>query len=262
MPELPELVLAERYFNKYCFGKKIKSVEVKDTKILKQTSEKELNDLLVGQTFQKAQQYGKYLLVTVDKSTLLAIHFGMTGKLLYTENVKEKPASTHCIFEFADGSFMFYSDRRKIGRISFAADKDDLIAKSDLGPDALHVSKKSFLEMIANNKRGRIKPVLMDQSNIAGIGNVYADEILFQSYIHPEKPIGTLSDKDLTAIFKNIEKVLTKSIDLNADRDNLPKTWLTSSREKGLDCPRKNGVIEMKTVGGRSTYFCASCQEL
>lgn len=262
MPELPELVLAERYFNKYCLNKKIRLVEVKDNKILKETSEKELNELLVGEKFQKAQQYGKYLLVTVNKSTLLAIHFGMTGKLLYTENVKEKPASTHCILEFADGAFMFYSDRRKIGRISFAKNVDDLVRKSNLGADALYITKQSFLAMIEKNRRGRIKPVLMDQSNIAGIGNVYADEILFQSRIHPEKAVNTLSEKDLTAIFKNIEKVLKKTIEINADRDNLPSGWLTPHREKGLDCPRKNGVIEMKTVGGRSTYFCGVCQEL
>jgi formamidopyrimidine-DNA glycosylase len=123
----------------------------------------------------------------------------------------------------------------------------------------MEISEEEFLKKL-EKKRGKIKAVLMDQSVLAGIGNVYADEILFQSRIHPESSADKLKEKELKAIFKNIKPVMETAIFYQGKRKSLPDNFIIPYRKKGEACPVCGGKIEMMRIGGRATYFCPFCQ--
>ena len=187
----------------------------------------------------------------------------MTGDLVHLDELKGKlPSYTCAIFYFTNGEAMAYTDRRRLGRIGFAKDLEDLVKIHDLGPDALHVKPEEF-ESILKNKKGKVKPTLMDQSLIAGLGNVYTDEVLFQAKIHPESSLKNFEAKHFIALHKNISPVVVQALKVNGERSEFPKSkFLMSHRVDGGNCPRDNNTLTVKTVGGRTTYFCEKCQEL
>ena len=113
---------------------------------------------------------------------------------------------------------------------------------------------------LMESQTGGAKSVLMDQHNIAGIGNVYTDEILFQSKIHPKTKISKLSTKELNSIFSNVSKILKKASQIIENGEKAPKNWLKSHRNDGDSCPSCKGEVKKIQVGGRSTYFCEDCQ--
>ncbi|MGA8853002.1 MAG: zinc finger domain-containing protein, partial [Christiangramia sp.] len=122
-------------------------------------------------------------------------------------------------------------------------------------------SKKEFLELF-EKKKGSIKTALMDQSFIAGLGNLYVDEILYHSGIHPKSKVENLSEKDLSAMYNNMVEVLETVTKSKTEGTKIPDTYLRPHRTEGEDCPNGKGKIEMIKVGGRSTYFCPECQEV
>jgi formamidopyrimidine-DNA glycosylase len=260
MPELPDVELFKKYFDKHALHKKIDHVEVADTKILDHTSEKELNNTLSSVKFTSSERHGKYFFIKIDKSSGLSMHFGMTGEIQYLKEKEENPKSTRAIFYFTNKHRLAYIDHRKIGRIGLAGSMEEVIEKHKLGKDALEISFQEFKKVLEKKKK-QIKPLLMDQSLIAGIGNVYADEILFQARIHPETKIDNISDAELKEIFRHIKPVLKTGIKYSGKRKDFPKSYIIPVRKKGSECPRKNGRIEMITVGGRTTYFCPACQK-
>ncbi|MFN3403609.1 MAG: Fpg/Nei family DNA glycosylase [Cytophagaceae bacterium] len=260
MPELPDLIFYKRLFDKTALNKKIKHVEVKAKGILKGISGENLNALLKGKAFQSSAVYGKHLFTELEKKTGLDMHFGMTGKLILIGKDEELPKSARVIFEFDNDEKLVFVDQRKIGYISTAEDLPALIAEKKLGPDARDVSKEEFIKLL-KDKRASVKSVLMDQSLIAGIGNVYADEILFQAKIHPLKSIRELGDEELALIWDKMKHVIDTALKYQASRKKLPQGFVIPFRKKGATCPNGNGKIELIKVGGRSTYFCPVCQK-
>jgi formamidopyrimidine-DNA glycosylase len=165
------------------------------------------------------------------------------------------------LFNFKDGSQLAYEDMRKFGAIGIVASIGRFVKMKRLGPDALQVGKQEFMTRIRKHNRA-IKTVLLDQKVIAGIGNLYADEVLFQSRILPLKPAKGLSAKEAEAIAKNTRKVLLASVRVASNFDQLPKGFMLPVRRPGAHCPRGNGRMESLKVNGRTTFYCPSCQSI
>jgi formamidopyrimidine-DNA glycosylase len=263
MPELPDLILNRDYFNHHFLQKEIAQIKITAPQLLVDAPEKKLNQVLKGEQFKKAVQYGKYLFLPSTGKTGVSLHFGMTGEIVYLKKEDEKlPSYTCAVITFGSGERLAYADRRRLGRMGLAKDLDALIKSHDLGPDALQVGFEEFCERLAK-KKGKLKPVLMDQSVIAGLGNVYTDEVLFQAKIHPESASGKLGENQLKLIHKNIAPVLKEAVKLHGERNTFSKSkYLMAHREEGEKCPRDKTVLTVKAIGGRTSYFCERCQVL
>jgi formamidopyrimidine-DNA glycosylase len=139
-------------------------------------------------------------------------------------------------------------------------DVDEFLKKRALGPDALDISLTQFKEIFGKH-RGAVKTILLNQKLIAGIGNIYADEILFRARIHPATQVSALKEKTVAKIFRATRYILKKAIDAKADVDRMPKSWLLPHRGKSGKCPRCGRELKSSTIGGRTAWFCAHCQK-
>ena len=164
------------------------------------------------------------------------------------------------IFRFANNRRLAFDDQRKFGEIELIEDVDEFLQTRGLGPDALEISLSQFKAIIGKH-RGAVKAILLNQQLIAGIGNLYADEILFRARMHPATEAVRLSDKDLTGLFRAMRYVLEKAIALKTDFNRLPKSWLLTHRGKRGRCPRCGRALKSATIGGRTSWFCAHCQK-
>jgi formamidopyrimidine-DNA glycosylase len=261
MPELPDVSVFRDYFDKTTFKKKIERVEVFEKRILKGTSEKELNKSLKGKVFKKSDRYGKHLFAEIGPETGLDIHFGMTGDLEHIDDLSKIPPYTRLLFVFQNGEGLAFEDQRKFGHISLVHNFDELISQNDLGIDALNITAEEFFEII-HAKKGMIKSILMNQSLISGIGNLYADEILFQAGIHPKSKGNRIPEEKMKKLFSTMNKVLKTAIKYVAKSDDFPPDFLINHRKENKDCPGSCGKIDITKINGRTTYFCDACQEL
>lgn len=261
MPELPDVSVFRDYFDKTTLNKKIERVEVFEKRILKGTSEKELNKALKGKSFKNSDRYGKHLFAEVGSEVGLDIHFGMTGDLELIDDLSKIPPYTRLLFVFQNGEGLAFEDQRIFGHIGLVYNFDDLISQNKLGKDALNITAEEFHEIIQKRK-GKVKSILMNQSLISGIGNVYADEILFQAGIHPEAKGSRIPDDKIKKLFSTMNNVLKTAIKYNAHREDFPTKFLLNHRRENDDCPGKCGKIDVIKINGRTTYFCDACQEL
>jgi formamidopyrimidine-DNA glycosylase len=156
---------------------------------------------------------------------------------------------------------MAFRDMRKFGAIGYVTSIELFIRKKKLGPDALEIGGQEFAFRIGKHDSA-IKTVLLDQKVVAGIGNLYADEVLYQSRIHPMRSAMELSAKEVETIFKNTRKVLLASIRVSSNFERLPKGFMLSVRGPGASCPRGNGKMASLKVNGRTTFYCPSCQTI
>lgn len=154
-----------------------------------------------------------------------------------------------------------FTDSRLLGKPGVVDDVEKFIQSKGYGPDAMNISKEEFIERLSG-RRMNIKSALMNQKLLAGVGNEYCDEILFQVGLHPESRTDKLDKKILGDIYKQMKAVMKKAVNVNADRDRLRQYFFLDNRKAGLECPRCGGKTSFKKVGGRSAYFCESCQEL
>ncbi len=259
MPELPDVEMM-RQKAASALHRKIERVEVKDEGVL-YNAPQTLRRHVKNHSFEEMKRIGKNLFVDIKDDQWLRMHFGMTGDLEFSENGNELPKYSRAVFHFDDESNLCYISRRKLGSIGVIEDISTFVDENGLGPDAMSLSKSEFTETL-RNKRGMIKTALMDQKTIAGIGNVYVDEILYQCKIHPETKIGDLSDDQLKDIYSKMMRIFKTAINNDADPEKMPKHYLNTHRSEGESCPDCSGEIERIKVGGRSTYFCPDCQKL
>jgi formamidopyrimidine-DNA glycosylase len=150
-------------------------------------------------------------------------------------------------------------DQRKFGEVGLLKDVDEFLKKRVVGPDALDVNLSQFREIFEKH-RGAVKAILLNQKLIAGIGNIYADEILFRARIHPATEISRLGDKALTKLFRATRYILERAITAKADVIQMPKSWLLPHRGRGGKCARCGRKLKSARVGGRTAWFCAHCQ--
>ena len=270
MPELPEVETFKRYLDSMSLHQRITGVDVRDAYVLKRVSVRQLARRLKGRRFENSRRHGKHLFVRAGDdppsrrlrraSLWLRLHFGMTGSLEYVKHDEVASKTARVIFRFANKYRLAFDDQRKFGEIELIEDVDEFLQTRGLGPDALEISLSQF-KAILGKHRGAVKAILLNQQLIAGIGNLYADEILFRARMHPATEGARLSDKDLARLFRTMRYVLERAIALKTDFNRLPKSWLLTHRGKGGRCPRCGRALKSATIGGRTSWFCAHCQK-
>lgn len=261
MPELPEVETFRRYFDRTSLHQKIKEVRLYSPEMLQGISPKKFREELKEHEFISTGRHGKYLFAQLDSGKDLVLHFGMTGHLKYFNDSKPSPSYVRLLIQFANGYNLAFDCLRKLGKISFADDRANFILHKKLGPDVLadDFDFNAFQEIVSQ-KKGSVKSILMSQHTLAGIGNLYADEILFQSRIHPSQRINELSKAKKKRLFDAIRPVLVTTIERKTDWRKLPKNFLLRDRGKGGKCPLCKTMLERATVAGRTTYYCPKHQ--
>jgi formamidopyrimidine-DNA glycosylase len=260
MPELPELETFKRYLDSTSLQQRIAGVEVRDAYVLKGGSARELARRLKGRRFESSRRHGKHLFVRANGDLWLRLHFGMTGSLVYFKHEENAPRHTRVLFVFVNAHCLAFEDQRKFGEVGLIEDVNQYLKKRRLGRDALDVDLSEFKNILRKH-RGAVKAILLNQKSIAGIGNLYADEILFRARMHPATEAANLSDKDLSELFRAMRYVLEKAIASKTDFNRLPKSWLLPHRGKGGKCPRCGRKLKSATIGGRTAWFCPHCQK-
>src|SRR5206468_12664672 len=200
MPELPDVESFRRYFDATSLHQRIDDVDVRNAYVLKGVSGRELARRLKGRSFESTRRHGKHLFARADSNVWLRLHFGMTGSRRYFKGEEKAPPHTRVLFVFAKDYRLAFDDQRKFGQVGLLEDVDEFLRKRALGPDALDIDVAEFKAKLARH-RGAVKSILMNQRLIAGIGNIYADEILFHTRIHPATQIARLCDKDRRHLF-------------------------------------------------------------
>ena len=259
MPELPDVEVFKRYLDSTALHQKVSSAEIKNEKILGNVSAGGLEKELLGKRFESTQRHGKYLFVELDSGGWLLLHFGMTGYLKYFKDMEDEPSHDRFLVTFENGFHLAFDCQRMLGKVDLVESPESLIESEGLGPDPLTLDSPSFRERL-EGKRGAIKPALMDQRVFAGIGNIYSDEILFQTRIHPKANAGQLGEDNLENLFEATRHVLQTAIDCGADPEEMPDSFLLPRRSEGEECPRNNGEIEKIKVSSRTAYYCPVCQ--
>jgi formamidopyrimidine-DNA glycosylase len=260
MPELPEVETFKRYLDATSLHQRIDEVDVCDTYILKETSSRALIRTLKGRRFESSHRHGKHLFVRADGDIWLRLHFGMTGSLQYFKHEEQMPLHARVLFVFGNNYRLAFDDQRKFGEVELLKDIDEFLRRRHLGPDALSIDLAQFKRILGKH-RGAVKSILLNQKAIAGIGNIYADEILFRARMHPATDIARLDNKILMKLFRAMRYILEKAIAAGADSNQMPKSWLLPHREKGGRCPHCGRKLKSATIGGRTAWFCAHCQK-
>jgi formamidopyrimidine-DNA glycosylase len=261
MPELPDVETFRQYFDSTAVGRRVADVHVTAPAMLQDVSVRTLHSRLSRNRFVRTDRHGKYLFARINRDGWLVLHFGMTGFLKHFKRPDKAPPHARLRIDFTDGSSLVFDDQRKFGRIFLTEDVRAFVQARRLGPDPMHAGF-DFAAFMASvgQRRGAIKPALMNQSVIAGIGNIYADEILFQARLHPETPLHRLDESSLRNLFRTTRRVLMQAVRARADEDRLPRGYLLHERRAGGRCPKCGRVLARKSIGMRTTFFCPNDQ--
>lgn len=260
MPELPDVETFKRYFDSTALHQRINDVEVRNSRILSGISARKLKTALRANSFRSTCRQGKYLFARTDGGVWLALHFGMTGHLKYFKNLEQDEPYTRLLITFDNRFHLAYVCQRLLGRVTLTRSVEQFIESKNLGPDALDIDFDTLRNALARSKAS-IKSTLMNQARLAGIGNLYADEILFQSGIHPMTRSKQLDGANVEKIHHNVRKVLQMAIRRQADPRALPQSYLLPHRGRDGECPRCGGIIRHMKISGRTAYFCQTCQQ-
>jgi len=270
MPELPEVETVVKTLKNMIINEKIVDVEIRWNKIIDKIEIEEFKNKVINQSIRDIQRIGKIIIFILDDYAMFT-HLRMEGKFFVDEEYTIDKHS-HVIFKFESGKYLRYHDVRKFGKISLI-EKDNYLEHpylKELGKEPFDISVNELYEKL-QRKNIEIKPALLDQHIMAGLGNIYVDEVLFRSHIHPEKKANTITLKQTKAIVDNSIKVLEKAITLGG---TTIKTYSSSLGVNGLfqnellvhtkkdeACPDcGNEIIKIK-VKGRGTYLCEKCQK-
>ncbi len=274
MPELPEVETIRRDLKTVLVGLKIKKVNVYDKRVIFKKTPQQFSSLLINKRILDIDRRGKALILKLSSGLFVAVQLKMTGQLIYTKedfksalNCKETKLS----LKLSNGKFLNYNDQRIFGKFILERDLSSLPYFSKLGVEPLGESfTLKWLQEKLRAKKTPIKHFLMDQSNIAGIGNIYASEILFESKINPRRLANGLSAKETGLIFKATKDILTCAVknrgtsfrdyrDASGKKGNYIKYLQVYGRESEK-CFRCNGAISRISQQGRSTFYCSKCQ--
>ena len=273
MPELPEVETIKRQLNKKIKDKKIKSVRINLAKFLK-TNKKTFKKAVEGTKIKGVKRRAKLLIIELDNDYALVVHLKMTGQLIYPDG--EITKHTHLIYTFSDNSQLLHNDMRQFGWVKLLKKEDlkkYLEEKEAYGPEPLakDFTLKLFKDLLKKKSQAQIKPLLMNQQFVAGIGNVYSDEILFYVQVKPTRKVKDLTQKEIEKIFKGIKEILPQAISKRGtSSDNYVDTngkegrfvpFLKVYQRAGQSCLRCGAEIERQKIGGRSAHFCPKCQK-
>jgi len=277
MPELPEVETIRRELEREVVGKKIKSVEVTGARTVRRQKPKELIARLEGMKITGAQRKGKYLLLVLDSGDVLVIHLRMSGQLRRAVPKDPKGPHTHLVISFTQGGQLRFVDPRTFGEMFIGTPDEitsDIPELSDLGVDPVE-TPMSWVDFghLLRRKRMKLKAFLTDQSIIAGIGNIYADEILFDAGVRYDRDTDTLTTQEIRRVYRSLVEILHEAIkyggstlsdgqyvDLNGKPGEYQSHHQVYDREK-QPCRRcrRHDIVKAK-FANRSTYFCEVCQ--
>ena len=265
MPELPDVEGFKQHLDATCRGRTIRTVAVADDRVLDGISAAALARRLEGSKIGASRRHGKHLFVEIGSVGWLALHFGMNGYLAHFVGDAEDPPYDRVRLDFADGHHLAYVNPRLLGHLGLVPDVDAFVAAEGLGPDALARDfDVAWLERALAGSRRDVKSLLMDQAVVAGIGNIYSDEILFQARLDPRIRCDRLDGRARRRLFDAIKHVLETAVEAGAGSerlaDRLPRGFLTPQRKKSGRCPRCGGLVETLKLAGRTAYFCPRCQ--
>ncbi|WP_102107127.1 Fpg/Nei family DNA glycosylase [Oceaniglobus roseus] len=259
MPELPEVETYRRRIEDGALNRTIlRVVPGNDTKHVDLPGPGD-RARLEGHRFGQVRRHGKYLFAGVAGGPWLALHMGMAGSVRVYDQQDGQPDHARLVVEFEGDRRLAFRDPRKFGWAKVVESVEDEIAARGLGPDALEISDDAFAAAISG-RRGAIKGALLHQGKLAGVGNLWSDEALFQTGHHPDTPARDLSGEAVRALGKTVRRILAAVCDVSADYGKLPDDWLIHHRKAGADCPRCDGTIEKTKSGGRTAFFCPAHQ--
>lgn len=275
MPELPEVETVKEALNQTVKGQTIKEIELRYEPMVKNMSAAEFKEKLINQTIQEVSRRGKYLVFHFDDYQLLS-HLRMEGKYFYVDSDFELNPHVHVIFTLENGKRLLYQDTRKFGTYHLYDKAIDLETTAPfqvlgLEPFATEFTPSYVKEKIQNKKKP-IKSLLLDQTVVCGLGNIYVDEVLYRARLHPLTSSSELTDKDIANVVKYTVEVLARAIELGGttirtfrSSHGVSGTFqneLLVHQRKGENCYECHTPIEKIKVGGRGTYFCPTCQKL
>ncbi|QHV98082.1 Fpg/Nei family DNA glycosylase [Spirosoma endbachense] len=271
MPELPEVEIRRQYLETSALYQPINHIEVEDKKLLT-TDYNTLINTLEGRSFTGTRRIGKNLFVLTDNTDIIVhMHFGMTGDLQYYHASLDRPRFARIVFEFETNFNLGFLCPRKFERVGLIDNIDVFLQRKKIGKDGLDITLDELSERV-KRKKALIKPVLLDQSVVAGLGNWIVDEVLFQAFVHPEQRADSLTNGQLSQIHAATRLVLETAIRNEATYRDFPSSFLIHVREwdnspyDDLEahkfCPRCGTRIERIVVGGRTTFLCPKEQLL
>ncbi|MCK4259291.1 MAG: bifunctional DNA-formamidopyrimidine glycosylase/DNA-(apurinic or apyrimidinic site) lyase [Halanaerobiales bacterium] len=273
MPELPEVETIVRSLRPMITGKEIVDVEIGYSPIIGYPDAETFAAELLGRKIESVRRRGKYIVLEVTGDDLLLTHLRMSGRLIYVSKDVEVEKHTHVIISFNDNHQLRFVEVRKFGRM-FLISKDNPEKAggfATLGPEPLEITLEDFILRL-EGKKGKIKPLILKQEFLAGIGNIYADEALFLSKIHPERIVDTLTHEEKVLLFQAIQEVLTIGIN---NRGTSKRDYVDAFGKKGSNqnqlkvygregekCKVCGSEIKRIKVGGRSSHYCPKCQRV
>lgn len=286
MPELPEVETVRRGLNKLIVGRKIKHVESDNPKSFPNTKT-DVRLFMVGSHVKAVRRRAKVLMIDLSTDYTLVIHLKMTGQMVYrgaevfgaghpNDSLigKLPDKSTRVTIDFDDKTRLFFNDQRKFGWMKLlpTVEVPNIDFMKKVGPEPLEssFSSQKFHERFVRRKRTTIKAALLDQSVVAGIGNIYADESLWMSKIHPSRLVGSLTDEEFDLLYHSVRDVMSLSIEKggSTDRNYVDAEGKRGSymdfanvfRREGQACNRCGAEIIKTRVAGRGTHICPVCQ--
>ncbi len=289
MPELPEVESVRRGLADLIIGKQVNSVRTDNYKSFP-NAEVEVDQFLLKAKIKQVRRRAKVLIIDLSTDYSLVIHLKMTGQLVYRGQDKNWGAghpndsligylpdkTTHVQIDFTDGSKLFFNDQRKFGWVKLMPTLlvMELPFMQKVGPEPLtkDFDGQVLWQRLTRKRRSKIKPAILDQSVVAGIGNIYADESLLLSKIHPASLVGDLTEKQVELLAENIKLVLQKSVDAGGsssrnyvDAEGKKGNYLASAyayKRQGQPCRICGQPIEKIKLAGRGTHFCPNCQKI
>lgn len=272
MPELPEVETVRQQLKTLIIGRKIIGIDIRYSKIIKGDI-LDFKKSLLGQRLVDIGRYGKYLMFILEKNTLVS-HLRMEGKYYIRQALIDLTKHDHIIFHLDDQTYLTYHDVRKFGTMELVEKGCEYTSTSihKLGPEVNNplVNPRDIFDKTNVSSRA-IKSLLLDQTIICGLGNIYVDETLFASGIHPETKGFELGLKDIKILLENARIVVNKAIALGGTTirtyqstlgvDGLFQNELNVHTKKGCPCPVCQEIIVKGRVGGRGTYYCPNCQK-
>jgi formamidopyrimidine-DNA glycosylase len=272
VPELPEVEVVRRGLEREVAGREVTALAVTGVRTVRRQPAEELVHRLRGARLGPAGRIGKFLLVPLDDGAeTLVIHLRMSGQLLLTPPEWPVARHTHAVLSLSDGRELRFVDPRTFGELFVAP--SPVAALAHLGPDPLSTRwSAAALERALAGRTARLKLLLMDQRFVAGIGNIYSDEALFAARLRFDRPAGSLSGEEVGRLHRAVRTTLREAVRLRGsslsdgqyvDLFGAPGDYQSRHRvygREGQPCPRCGGPVRRLSLGGRSTFFCETCQ--
>ncbi len=274
MPELPEVETVRQTLQPKLAGLKFCGALVYLPKIIKTPDPEQFIKEIEGKKIIKISRRGKYLLLNLSDRYTLVVHLRMTGSLVYCENGDPPAKHTHIVFNLSNGAQLRFTDVRQFGQLWLvpSTSLDSLTGLKNLGVEPLEPQfTRDYLKKELRRRHARIKPLLLDQTIIAGLGNIYTDEALHRAKINPERLAMTLTPREIASLYHAIRDVLQEGIENRGTtvrnyvdgegRSGSYQEQLQVYSRDGEPCSHCGKIIIKKKVGGRSSYYCPSCQK-